>query len=252
MKNSSLSGLLLVLVGFGLVIGVTFVQGKMTDRWNGSDVAADLERSARLLETRFPDRFGSWVAVAELPSDPKQLAAAGAVGHVSKLFQHSQTGAKISIFIVCATPHDASGHTPDRCYPGAGFAIAEIEHRQSFSLPDGRTADAFTGTFSKTGQTLRVYWTYGVDGRWIAPQIARIELAGLSAVYKLYAIIDETRIPAGQATIICADFLTALLPEFDRAVLDKQFLAKDAGANATTTTSAGVKPAPLVDEENVP
>ena len=72
MKNSSLSGLLLVLVGFGLVIGVTFVQGKMTDRWNGSDVAADLERSARLLETRFPDRFGSWVAVAELPSDPKQ------------------------------------------------------------------------------------------------------------------------------------------------------------------------------------
>ena len=97
-----------------------------------------------------------------------------------------------------------------------------------------------------------MYWTYGVDGRWIAPQIARIELAGLSAVYKLYAIIDETRIPAGQATIICADFLKALLPEFDRAVLDKQFLAKDAGANATTTTSAGVKPAPLGDEENVP
>jgi len=247
MKTSSLSGLLLVLAGFGLVIGVTAVQGVMTDRWSGNNVTADLERSSHLLETRFPDRFGSWVAVADLPSDPKQLKAAGAVGHVSKLFQHTQTGAKISIFMVCATPHDASGHTPDRCYPGAGFAIAEIEHRQSFSLPDGRTADAFTGTFSKTGQTLRVYWTYGVDGRWIAPQIARIELAGSTAVYKLYAIIDETRLPSGQAPIICADFIKALLPEFDRVVLDKQFPAKDAGNNATPTTDVGVKPAPIGD-----
>jgi hypothetical protein len=57
-----------------------------------------------------------------------------------------------------------------------------------------------------------------VDGRWIAPQIARIELAGKSAVYKLYAIIDETRLPGGQASVVCADFLSALLPAFDEAM----------------------------------
>jgi hypothetical protein len=216
------SGLLPVLAGVVLVAGVTAVQGLWTDRWTGRNVAADLQQAAEKLESKFPATFGEWQFVQELASDPKQLERAGAVGHISRLFVNKETGAKVSAFIVCATPHDASGHTPDRCYPGAGFEIAEQEHRQSIPLADGRTAETFTGTFRKTGQTLRVFWTYGVDGRWIAPQIARIELAGKSAVYKLYAIIDETRLPGGQASLVCADFLAALLPAFDEAMFGIQ------------------------------
>lgn len=201
-----------------LVLGTTLVQGWWTDRWTGRNVAEELERGAALLEEKFPKEFGTWEYVQELPSDPKQLERAGAVGHVSRLYRDTASNAKVSAFVVCATPHDASGHTPDRCYPGAGFEIAESEHRQSVPLRDGRTAETFTGTFRKTGQTLRVFWTYGGDGAWIAPQIARIELAGRGAVYKLYAIIDETRMKDGQAQTICADFLASLLPEIDRAV----------------------------------
>ncbi|MEI8227379.1 MAG: exosortase-associated EpsI family protein [Planctomycetota bacterium] len=218
MKTTALASLVPVLIGVALVAGATVLQGMWTDRWSGRNVAADLQQAAQVLEQKFPERFGGWEFVQELPSDPKQLERAGAVGHISRLFVNKETGAKVSAFIVCATPHDASGHTPDRCYPGAGFEIAEAEHRQSIPLADGRTAETFTGTFRKTGQTLRVFWTYGVDGRWIAPQIARIELAGTSAVYKLYAIIDETRLAGGQAPVVCADFLSALLPAFDAAV----------------------------------
>lgn len=219
MKRSSLLTCGLAVL---LVAGATVVQGLWTDRWSGRNVKAELKEAADLLESRFPNRFGSWEFVQELASDPKQLERAGAVGHISRLYSNRETGAKVSAFIVCATPHHASGHTPDRCYPGAGFEIAESEHRQSIPLEDGRTAETFTGTFRKTGQTLRVFWTYGVGGRWIAPQIARIELAGTSAVYKLYAIIDETRLPGGEATVICADFLSALLPEFDQAIFGVQ------------------------------
>ena len=218
MKTTAFASLVPVLIGVALVAGATVLQGMWTDRWSGRNVAADLQQAAQVLEQKFPERFGGWEFVQELPSDPKQLERAGAVGPISRLFVNKESGAKVSAFIVCATPHDASGHTPDRCYPGAGFEIAEAEHRQSIPLADGRTAETFTGTFRKTGQTLRVFWTYGVDGRWIAPQIARIELAGTSAVYKLYAIIDETRLAGGQAPVVCADFLSALLPAFDAAV----------------------------------
>ena len=232
MKTSSWSGLLPVVLAVLLVASVTAVQGVWTDRWTGRNVRAELKEAADRLEARFPNRFGRWEFVQELASDPKQLERAGAVGHISRLFSNRETGAKVSVFIVCATPHDASGHTPDRCYPGAGFEIAEAEHRQSIPLEDGRTAETFTGTFRKTGQTLRVFWTYGVDGRWIAPQIARIELAGTSAVYKLYAIIDETRLPGGEATVICGDFLSALLPEFDAAMFDRKPDAADEPAGS--------------------
>ena len=37
---------------------------------------------------------------------------------------------------------------------------------------------------------------------------------------KLYAIIDETRLPPGESTVICTDFLSSLLPTFDAAVFD--------------------------------
>lgn len=216
--KASASSLVTLLLGVALVGGVTVVQGLWTDRWTGRNVKAELAEAADLLEKRFPVRFGDWEYVQDLEGDPKELERAGAVGHVSRLFRNIDTKDQVSAFVVCATPHDASGHTPDRCYPGAGFEIAEAEHRQSVPLDDGRTAETFTGTFRKSGQTLRVYWTYGVDGKWVAPQIARIELAGASSVNKLYAIIDESRTTKPRAQAACNDFLASLLPEIDRSL----------------------------------
>jgi hypothetical protein len=190
----------------------------MTERWTGRNVTAELQRSAERLESFFPDHCAAWEAVEELESTPGELERAGAVGHVSRAYVNSKSKARVSVFVVCATPRDASGHTPDRCYPGAGFEIAETEHRQTVPLADGRKAETFTGTFRKSGQTLRVFWTYGVDGRWVAPQIARIELADSKAVYKLYLVIDETALPPGVGTQVCAEFMGVLLAAFDAAL----------------------------------
>lgn len=230
-----LTSLLPVLLACALVIGVTAVQGLWTERWGGRDMAGELAKQGRLLEERFPTKFGDWYFAEELESDPVALAASGAVAHIARSYANSVTGAKISAFIVCATPHDASGHTPDRCYPGAGFEIAETEHRESIPLSDGRKAETFTGTFRKTGETLRVFWTYGIDNRWIAPQIARIELAGASAVYKLYAIINETRLTPAQSQTFCADFLSQALPEFDKALAADSPVEAGEGAGASSS-----------------
>jgi hypothetical protein len=230
--KSSVSGLLTLAGAAALVAGVTFVQGIWTERWKDKTVSKDLDAAAKVLEATFPKKFGAWEMERVLEGDPKELERAGAVGHVSRLYRNSRTKARVSAFIVCARPHDASGHTPDRCYPGAGFEIGEAEHRQKVSLSDGREAEAFTGTFRKTGQTLRIFWTYGIRDEaditkenvatarnWIAPQIARIALVGEPAVYKLYAIVDETRLTAAQAMVECEDFLANLLPALDAAAI---------------------------------
>ena len=218
-----------------LVVGVTILQGMWTDRWTGRNVDEALLKAARLLEERFPEGFGEWELEQEIESDPKELERAGAVGHVSRLYRNTRTKSRISVFVVCATYYDASGHTPDRCYPGAGFEIAEAEHRQTVTLQGGGKADTYTGTFRKQGQTLRVFWTYRVGAGWVAPQIARIELAGEPAVYKLYAIIDETRIRGAQATSECLDFLSFLLPAFDASLAS----APDSSAEDPASPSVG-------------
>lgn len=209
----------LAAVGAGLlVVGVTVIQGMWTDRWTGRNVDEALVKAARALEERFPSTFGDWELEHEIPSDPQELERAGAVGHVSRIYRNKRTKSQVSVFVVCATYYDASGHTPDRCYPGAGFEIAEAEHRQSIALQNGGTAETYTGTFRKQGQTLRIYWTYRVGTGWVAPQIARFELAGEQAVYKLYAIIDETRIRGAQATSECTNLLASLLPAIDASL----------------------------------
>jgi hypothetical protein len=232
MKGSN-SGIATLAGAVVLVVAVTILQGWWTDRWKDRSVTKELEQAARLLESAFPEKFGDWELEREIEGDPKELERAGAIGHISRLYRNSRTKARVSAFVVCARPHDASGHTPDRCYPGAGFTIGEAEHREMVPLADGRSAETFTGTFQKTGQTLRIFWTYGVRDEksiaaenaatsrsWIAPQIARIALVGEPAVYKLYAIVDETRLSTAQAMVECEDFLSGLLPAFDKAIAD--------------------------------
>lgn len=220
-----------------LVVAVTVLQGLWTERWHTRDVSAALKRDAEILERVFPERFGDWEMARELESNPKELQVAGAVGHVSRLYRNVRTKAQISAFVVCATPYHASAHTPDRCYPAAGFEIAEQEHRQTVPLADGRKAETLTGTFRKQGQTLRVFWTYGADGQWVAPQVARIELDKFDAVYKFYAIVDETRAKA-LAARECAEFLGTLLPVLDQAV------AAARKAPQPAAPEAGPEPAP--------
>jgi hypothetical protein len=252
MKTSATGWLMAALAGL-LVVGVTVVQGTWTERWVRHDDGGRLAEAAELLERVFPERFGEWVFEQELDSNAQELQRAGAVGHVSKLYRNTRTNARVSAFIVCATPHDASGHTPDRCYPGAGFEIGETEHRHEVKLPNGTEVETFTATFRKAGQTLRIFWTYGIpDGpgpdrptpegqggassaggeqagaqdagtgrlRWIAPGIARIALSGQPAVYKLYAIIDQTKLTTSQATAECSDFIAAGL-----AALNEQLVS---------------------------
>ena len=222
-----------------LVVGVTLVQGRWTDRWVERRNDA-LDQAARRLERSFPKNFGDWTLDRDLETSKEELDRAGAVGSVSRVYRNQTTKMHISAFVVCATPHDASGHTPDRCYPGAGFEIAEPEHRQTIELRDGRIAETFTGTFAKQGQTLRVFWTYGVSPEdktgsrpaidadaaaaapgtltWLAPQIARIALNDFQAVYKLYAIIDQTNVTGPRAAAEAGDFIAQLLPEFETAL----------------------------------
>jgi hypothetical protein len=244
--KSSVSGWLTLAGAAVLVLGVTVAQGFLTERWKDKSVSKDLQAAATLLEERFPKSFGGWELERELEADSKELERAGAVGHISRLYRNTRSKARVSAFVVCARPHDASGHTPDRCYPGAGFEIGEAEHRQKVTLSDGREAETFTGTFRKTGQTLRIFWTYGIRDEaeidkanvaarrtWIAPQIARIALVQEPAVYKLYAIVDETRLTSSQAMVECEDFIAQLLPTLDTLI---------AGTNADAPAAEAQSP----------
>lgn len=208
----TLSGWVVALIAFAIIGGTTLIHGRMTERWGGRDVSAELASAARRLETQFPDEVAEWRLDQVHSMEERLLKKAGAVGHVWRSYKREGSGAIVSTFVVCATPHDASGHTPDRCFPGAGFEIGETEHRSTIPVSKSTSAEIFSGTFRKSGQTIRVFWTYHVSKGWVAPQIARIELAAEPVVMKLYAIIEESSLPAGMGDRLGREFLHDLLP----------------------------------------
>ena len=137
----SRTGFLMAAAAAMLLIGVTVLQGWWTERWAEREDRA-LEKAALRLEQSFPETFGDWKLDRRLETSKAELDRAGAVGSISRIYRNTKTRTPVSAFVVCATPHDASGHTPDRCYPGAGFEIAEPEHRETIDLADGRIAGA--------------------------------------------------------------------------------------------------------------
>lgn len=258
MKNASAT-LTTAIVASLLVLTVTLVQGFWTDRWTSRDDGGELARAAVALEASFPERFGDWQMRTVINANPKELERAGAVGSVSRIYTNNLSKLQMSAFVVCAAPHDASKHTPDRCYPGAGFQIGESEHRHPVTLPDGREVETFTGTFIKDGQTLRIFWTYGVPWRadrdrdatvaapagspvlnWIAPSIARIALNDERAVYKLYAIIDQTSLTGSMAMSTGSDFVGEVLSAFDKKLVEaKQASDSDTAAEEGSSANRG-------------
>lgn len=252
----SKAGTIGLIVAFVMVVGVTVVQGLWTERWVELETGS-LTVAAEQLERTFPATFGDWKMEKQLDMNPAELERAGAAGSISRVYRNQKTKTAISAFVVCALPHHASSHTPDRCYPGAGFRIAEVEHQTTIPLRDGRTAEAFEGTFEKPGQTLRIFWTYGTPGTsapganedarqadakgddapaalltWWAPRVARTALSRYPSVYKMYAIIDQTNIPGPRASAECQDFIAELLPALEAS------LARGAGAESPAEPAA--------------
>jgi hypothetical protein len=76
-----------------------------------------------------------------------------------------------------------------------------------------------------------------VTGKWIAPQIARIELANNPSVFKIYAIIDETAMPRGEGSRTGLQFLSDLIPEFDRVIFVDEGPAEATAAQQGTRSS---------------
>src|SRR4051812_34917432 len=100
------------------------LQGLWSERWGSFP---ELETYAAQMKG-VPKDVGQWSG-QDLPDDEKVMAAAGAVGHLSRIYSRPD-GQKISVFLVCGRVQDMNFHTPDRCYPANGFDAGSDEPEQ--------------------------------------------------------------------------------------------------------------------------
>ena len=140
-----------------------------------------------------PSVIGDWTATSQ-PVSSKQMAIAGAVGHLTRVYTNPKNGISVSVMLLCGLPGNISTHTPDICYPGAGYSLGEAQsYLQTYGVPD-RTAQfqtSFAGRSGTNPSRLRLYWAWHGSSGWSAPQNARWAFAAEPYLVKLY-VVRET------------------------------------------------------------
>jgi hypothetical protein len=207
---------LLLLTAAALIVAAGFVEGRWSNRWGMSPELSSL--SERLGE--IPPTLGGWTSSDGRLSD-REVALAGATGHLVRTYSRRADGARITILLLAGLPRDIAAHTPDVCYPGAGYQLDQPERieltSESTLTAVLRTARARSPAPGAT--PLRIYWSWNDGEGWQAPDDPRWTFAGRRALCKLYAVADLSTDNADATETPTAELLRVLLPETKRALL---------------------------------
>jgi hypothetical protein len=218
-----------------LIVGAGLVHGSWTSRWRP---APALQEQAKKLES-LPMVLGDWTAISrELPA--RELAMTGAAGYINRLYTNSSKGLSISVLLLSGLPGDISTHTPEVCYPGAGYYLATPD---AFALTYGspeqkaelRTAVAIRGGANPS--VLRIFWVWKGSKGWSAPEQPRWTFASESVLSKLYIVRQTEGVAIDPKNDPSNEFIKVLLPELDRAVFKAGNQISGASASATVAPS---------------
>lgn len=205
---------------------VTVVEGVyLKDRWGEPGVeAAELGRRF----AKVPKKIGNWVGV-DMPVEKTVQERSGAVSFVNREYTNQVTDQTVTLWLIVGHARDIIRHTPDICYPSAGFRPQSSKLRHTVEYGDSKTADFFTSKYQKEDsavrQSLRVFWAWNHPKKqmWEAPENKRRHFGMIQrALYKLYFTSPVTLDEETVEDNIAADFAEVMLPEIDAALYPEE------------------------------
>lgn len=202
-----------IVVAVAVIVTAAVIQGQWSERWYEYP---ELKQYASLFP-RVPLSVGDWQGEDVPGPEQKILDAAGAEASITRVYKRGADAVNISL--VCGRVQDMFYHSPDRCYPAAGFEQGAQPINKEFETPVG-PAEFKTATFIKSDpsgtQNRRIYWSWCATGKWEAPKEYKWTFGGRHAAFKLY--VD---VPAGidQSADDNAgvDFIRVFVPALDKA-----------------------------------
>jgi hypothetical protein len=194
------------------VLGASgYVHGVWTERWQKS---GELERALTRVDL-VPMKVGTWEAKA-LEADAETFRRAGAQKYWVRQYTDTLTNTNATVILMCGRAGRMSVHTPEVCWQGVGFGMAEAP--TVMTLPPG-AGSLWTAKFLKASDSntdLQLLWGWNSSGEWQAPTNPRWQYRGLPFLYKLYVIREATSAPTDVDPL--SDFLAELTPALRKAL----------------------------------
>jgi hypothetical protein len=186
------------------VLAATYMQGCMSERWGTFPELADF--AARMKNV--PMNVGEWKGEVGPAVPERERQVAGIEGDLSRIYTNAN-GDAVTVFLVCGRIKDVFFHTPDRCYPAAGFEM-ESDPKEVTLETDAGPAEFKTTSFRHSDHTAggvprHIYWAWSDGSEWKAPSHLQSKwtFQGHRALYKLYVNshpTSSTSVPNKDAT----------------------------------------------------
>lgn len=210
-----------ILIGTGLAV---LVAGKFADsQINGfaPASAAELQAATEQLQ-RIPDTIGSWTS-EEGTLTAEEIKAAGINGYIRREYKDHTTGYRVNLTLLCGLSGPMSVHPPTACFEGVGYSLCSGPVVVSASTSTSHSKAEFNKSAFRQGdsafpEVVRVFWAWGHNGPWQAPQNPRLEFRGQPFLYKLY-LTDRTTDDAEARTLPQIEtFLDVALPVIEESL----------------------------------
>ena len=142
----------------------------------------------------------------------------GCKDSVFRTYVDGRTGVRISMIVLYGPPVDVTEHTPENCYPHAGYMTSEGPVVRA--VPVGGRPVPFNSMIFEKGEggsleRQEVYYTWHY-GRWTASRASTKLLERIPGIYKVHLAravsARETLEPDGPSEA----FLAQLVPEIER------------------------------------
>jgi EpsI family protein len=204
----------LVVVLVGASAGVRWVRA---DRYAGLIEAGELPPFP--IED-LPMAFGPWKG-KDAKMDSEVARVTGASGMASREYVNERTGVRLSVIVLYGPATKVYIHSPEVCYPNAGFRQIEGPLVQRIPVGDQRPPFAsllYEKGFGSVQDRHQVYYSWYYGGKWSPEVLRQKQVDRLPGMFKVH--IDRRAGAHEQIDLNdpCVDFLKLLLPDLQRRI----------------------------------
>ena len=167
-----------------------------------------------------PLTLGNWAGTTtEL--DARIVEATGSSDHVTRRYVDQRTGVSVEVIVLYGPTSDIFIHSPELCYPKAGFTTAgEIYERRVASTAGAVPFRSLAYQKGDPGQADRqeVYFSWRYNGRWSTSVSSPKVSERIPGMYKVQVARRLSPREARTLDNPCEDFLEALLPALESRI----------------------------------
>jgi Protein of unknown function (DUF3485) len=210
------------ILAFALVLASGGVRWWQVRRVDATMDAGLQERQFKLGE--IPLTLGHWNGV-KTEMDQRIVAATGSHELITRHYTDSDTGVGIDVIVLFGPSSDIFIHTPELCYPKAGFtshAVAVDRTLDCGGVEAGFRSVAYTKGDAGSREIQDVYFTWRYNGRWTPNVGSPKQLERIPGMYKVQ-IARQLKSKESHADDHdpCESFLKVLIPDLESRITGK-------------------------------